>query len=308
MMERRKYIEGLICGSLSFILWGLLPLYWKLVGKIDPYQVFAQRVVWSFVFFCVIFAVTRRWKYFIDVIRERSNWVKILAPAVFISVNWLTYIWAVDAGYVIETSLGYYINPLLLTFFGGIFFNERLNGLQKIGFLFAAVGVILKTIFYGQIPFISLILAFSFAAYALLKKKLNWDSVISVGFETLVIGIPALIYLTFHEVSGIGITGNLPVYFWLLIALSGIATATPLILYGEGTKRLPLNVLGFLQYMSPTITLFLGIFVFKEAFDYKSLIAFSFIWVGLIIFTYSQVKLLRKPKGISEQLITEEIS
>ncbi len=293
-MDRKKYIEGLTFGTLSFALWGLLPLYWKLVDAISPYQIFGQRVVWSFIFVSILLLIKGKWSEFLSVIRDKQEWINVIGPAIFISINWLVYIWGVNNGYVIESSLGYYINPLLLTLFGRMFFKERLTLLQKIGIAFAASGVVIKTLLYGRIPLVALTLAVSFSLYGLLKKKSKLNSLSGLGFETLVIGIPALIYLIFCESRGLGITGNLPWTFWLLIAVSGVVTATPLLLYAEGTMRLPLSIVGFLQYLSPTIGLFLGIYVFKEPFDSSSLIAFSFIWIGLLLFTYSQYSMLRK--------------
>lgn len=195
---------------------------------------------------------------------------------------------------MIESSLGYFINPLVLTAFGAIFYKERLTKLQFIGIGLATVGVLIKSIYYGQIPYIALVLAFSFAIYGLLKKKSKVDSLNGLAFETLVIGIPALIYVLQTEFSGSGIAGNLPSYYWGLIAMSGVATATPLLLYAEGTKRLPLSVVGFLQYIAPTIMLFLGVIVFKEPFNQSDLFPFVLIWIGLMCFSYSQYKLLKE--------------
>ncbi len=286
--ERKSYILGLFLGALAFTIWGLLPLYWKLVNALNPYQIFSHRVIWSLIFLVVIMVLKKELSSFITLIKEPKLWLKVLAPAVFISINWLVYIWSVNSGYVIEASLGYYINPLVLTLFGFIFFKERLSKLQILGLTLAALGVLYKTLTYGQFPFIALILAVSFAIYGLLKKWSNLSSIKGLSFETLIVGIPALIFLMNQEVSGVGISGRLPIGFWLLIALSGIATATPLILYAESTKRLPLNVIGFLQYISPTISLVLGIFIFNENFDSNSLIAFIMIWSGLICFSVAQ--------------------
>lgn len=295
-MDRKKYIQGLAMGSSAFIMWGLLPLYWKWVSAITPYQIFAQRVVWSFVFVVVILIVMGKWKIFTGALKSIRNWKLIIAPAFFISVNWLLYIWAVNNNYIIETSLGYYINPLVLTLFGRVFFKERLNRLQKVGIGFAGVGVAIKTLTYGRIPIIALVLATSFALYGLLKKKSNLDSITGMGFETMVIGIPSLFYLIGMESSGLGISGNLPTSFWFMIAISGIVTATPLMLYAEGTKRLPLTVVGFLQYIAPTIALFIGVFVFKEPFNSISLFAFVLIWIGIAFFSYSQYRILKRAK------------
>lgn len=293
-MERKRYVEGLIMGASAFILWGLLPLYWKLVKAISPYQIFAHRVVWSFVFVMVILSVRQLLPTFKKTIENPKNWLGILGPAFFISINWLLYIWAVNNDYVIESSLGYFINPLVLTLFGAVFYKERLTKLQMTGITIAGAGVLLKSVVYGQVPYIALVLAFSFAMYGLLKKKSSLDSLNGLAFETLIIGIPAILYILFIESQGNGINGNLPWYFWLLIGISGIATATPLLLYAEGTKRLPLNVVGFLQYIAPTIMLALGVVVFGEPFSKGDLVPFVLIWIGLVCFSYSQYRLLTK--------------
>lgn len=292
-MERKRYVEGLIMGASAFVLWGLLPLYWKLVKAISPYQIFAHRVVWSFVFVMVILSLRQLIPTFKEVVRSPKNWIGILGPAFFISINWLLYIWAVNNDYVIESSLGYFINPLVLTLFGAVFYKERLTKLQMTGISIAGIGVLLKSLVYGQIPYIALVLAFSFAMYGLLKKKSSLDSLNGLAFETLIIGIPAILYILSIEFQGKGINGNLPWYFWLLIGISGIATATPLLLYAEGTKRLPLNVVGFLQYIAPTIMLILGVVVFGEPFSKGDLIPFMLIWAGLVCFSYSQYRLLK---------------
>ena len=293
-MDRKNYVIGLVYGASAFTMWGLLPLYWKLVNAITPYQIFAQRVVWSFVFITLILVIFKKTPILMKALKSKREWKRIVLPSILISVNWLLYIWAVNNNFVIETSLGYYINPLVLTLFGFIFYKERLNRYQKIGIGLATLGVLVKTVLYGKLPIVALVLAVCFGSYGLLKKKSNLDSLTGLGFETLIIGIPSLIYMGIMEFGGNGITGNLPNSFWILISLSGIVTATPLLMYAESTKKLPLNVVGFLQYISPTIALMLGIFVFGEPFDIGSLIAFSLIWLGLGFFSYSQFKLLKR--------------
>ncbi len=293
-MDRKNYIEGLVFGSLAYFMWGLLPLYWRLVHDLSAYQLFAHRVVWSFLFLLILLHTKTRISVFFKLLRDRKIWKIGLASAFFISINWLTYIWGVNNGFVVECSLGYYINPLILTLFGRIFFKEKMTGLQGLGLLSALVGVLLSTWFYHRIPVVGLTLAVSFAVYGVLKKKSGLDSLDGLTLETLAVSLPSLAYVLFSEASGAGISGNLPGWFWVLIMLSGIATAVPLLLYAEGAKKLPLSVLGFLQYISPTIGLILGITVFKEAFDGRSLMAFSFIWFGLILFSWSQYRMLSK--------------
>lgn len=293
-LERKNYIKGLIYTGVAFVLWGLLPLYWKLVDGITPYQIFAHRVSWSVLFIVLILLYKKKLQAFGQALKVGKNWLYVIPPTVFISINWLTYIWSVNSGYVIEASLGYYINPLVLTLLGVIFLKERLTRIQWIGMAFAGIGVLLKTLMYGRIPVVAFVLAVSFAIYGLLKKQSKFDGLTGLGFETIIVGIPSVFYLLFVEASGTGISGNLPPTFWFLICISGVVTAIPLLLYAEGTKRLPLTVVGFMQYIAPTISLVLGIFVFKEAFELSDIIPFALIWIGLICFTYSQVRILKK--------------
>lgn len=295
-MDRKSYIQGLAYGGAAYFMWGLLPLYWKLVSALSAYQIFAQRVVWSFLFVLILLQARKRLGAFIDKLRSGSVWLGGLAAAAFISINWLTYIWGVNNGYVVESSLGYYINPLVLTLFGRMIYGERMTRLQGMGILSALVGVVLSTWFYHRIPYVGLTLAFSFAIYGVLKKRSTLDSLQGLTLETLIVGAPALIYLVYGEWSGQGITGNLPAWFWVLIAFSGVVTSVPLLFYAEGVKRLPLNVLGFLQYISPTISLILGVTVFHESFDSGRLLSFGFIWLGLVLFSWSQVQLLSKSR------------
>ncbi|MDN5351400.1 MAG: chloramphenicol-sensitive protein RarD [Clostridiales bacterium] len=295
-MDRQRYIEGFTAGVSAFVIWGFLPLYWKLVGALTPYQIFAQRVVWSFLFILLVLKLKKNMKRFKAVVASPENWVRTLLPSVFISINWLLYIWAVNNGYVLESSLGYFINPLILTLFGAVFYKEQLTKLQKVGLVFAGSGVLMKTFLYGQFPFVAITLACSFAIYGLLKKRSPLTSLDGLGFETLIIGIPSLAYMIFSEVGGTGITGNLPWLFWGLIVLSGPITAIPLLLYAESAKKLPLNVVGFLQYIAPTIMMVIGVLVFEEPFGFKVLLPFIPIWVGLIFFSYSQYQVLSGAK------------
>lgn len=296
-MDRKNYIQGLIYGLLAFVIWGFLPIYWKLVNALSPYQIFGQRVLWSFVFVMFILKLKREEKMFIVLVKDLKNLPVMIMPVIAISINWMLYIWAVNNGYVIEASLGYYINPLVLTLIGSVFLKEKMDKLQKIGVFFALSGVLIKSVFYGRIPYIAIILAVTFAFYGVTKKRSPLKSLYGLGFETYIMGIPSLAYIVSSEIKGLGISGNLPWHFWVLIAFSGIATATPLILYAESAKRLPLTVMGFLQYIAPTIMLLLGIFVFREPFDFISGVAFGLIWIGLGFFSYSQYRLLAKTKN-----------
>lgn len=295
-MNKREYIKGLISGAMAYWIWGLLPLYWKLVDVLGADQIFAQRIVWSFVFLTIILISKGQFKNLIIVFSSREKTINGLMCMIFISINWFTYIWAVNNGFVIEASLGYFINPLVSTALGALVFKEKLNKLQGVGFIIASVGVIYLTFNYSHIPVISLVLAFSFALYGVFKKKSKLDSIVGLSFETLILGVPALAYIIFSEISGNGFTGNASPIYWFIISLSGIATSIPLLLYAESVKRLPLGIIGFMQYMSPTISLILGIFVFKEVFDSTMMVAFIMIWIALIFYSIDQYRTLNTKK------------
>lgn len=297
-MDRKEYLQGIFYGVSAYLLWGLLPLYWKMVGVISPFQIFSHRVVWSFLFLSLVMIFWKKGEAFKIELKSAKNWLYFLWPSIFISINWIVFIWAVNNGYVLETSLGYYMNPILVSLFGSILLKEKVSRLQKFGIGFATAGVVLKTVTYGRLPIIAIVLALSFSVYGLLKKKSRVDSLTGLAFETLIIGIPSVFYMGFVEATGKGISGNLPVYFWPIIIMSGVLTALPLLLYAEGLKKLPMTVMGFIQYLAPTIGLFLGIFVFKEPFDISSLFAFGLIWIGIGFFIYSQILFLRETNNL----------
>lgn len=293
-MERTRYTQGLMFASASYIIWGFLPLFWRLLHGVSPLVILCNRVIWSFIFVLLILGMKGKLKDFLQTIKNRKMWGKLVVPSIFLTTNWLIYLWAVSNGYVIEASLGFFINPLIFTILGTLFFKERLTPLQWIGIALAGLGVVIKTIYYQKIPFVGLLLGIAFPLYGFFKKKSSLDSLNGLAFETLLIGCPALIYLIFAEYSGHGLSGNFPAYYWVITGFSGVVTAIPLLLYGAGAQRLPLTVAGFFQYISPIIMLFLGIFVFGEPFQTLDFIPFVCIWIGLICFSFSQYKLLAK--------------
>lgn len=310
MENKNDYVKGLLLGSASFVMWGLLPIYWNLIHDVNSYLILAYRIFFSLIFVCVILMVQGNFHAFVELTKQKEVWKSIIVPAIFITLNWATYIWAVTNNHILETSLGYYINPLIITFFASVFLKEKMDKYQKIGLGLAFLGVMYKVVTYGQVPYVALLIATSFAVYGLAKKKSQLDTYTALAFETLAVVIPFFMFILYSEFTGRGISGNFPPIYWFLISLSGIATATPLLLYGAAAKYLPLNVLGFLQYISPTITLFLGVFVYNEPFDKNSLYSFSLIWIGIAFFTYSQYRVLKKAKDEGEPIIetTETIS
>ncbi len=289
---------GFVAALWAYVFWGILPLYWKLVNHVPADVVLAHRIIWSLVFVFIILVILKKVSTFKAELKtmfaNKKQLVFISLAACFISFNWFTYIWAVNNGHLVEASLGYYINPLVSVLFGMIFFKEILTKWQTLSFSLAAVGVIILAIYTGGVPFISLTLAISFAFYGVLKKKVEVAALTGLAVETMIVAPVALLYLTMisSSFSDAFYLHSLST-FWLL-AGGGAATAIPLLLFAIGARRIPLATIGFLQYLAPTITLLIGVFLFKETFSGIHLLAFSFIWVALAIYTFSKTKLFRR--------------
>ncbi len=286
---------GVIYGFSAFSLWGLLPLYWKLLEAVPAVEILAHRIFWSFVVLTLAIAFTGGWKALLDSLADKKKLLLIFSCGFIISLNWFTYIYAVNSGFVIEASMGYYINPLVVVLLGVTVFREKLGRWQLAALILATAGVLLITLQYGRIPWIALLLAGTFAAYGLIKKIIRLDSVSGLVLETFIIMPVALLYIVGLERSGTGALGSMPVYTGLILAGTGIVTASPLFMYARGIEKTTFSMMGFLQYIAPTITLLLGIFVFREYFSLIHLVSFCFIWVALIIFTLSGVGVLKEP-------------
>ncbi len=287
---------GIAAAVGAYFLWGILPVYWKIIKAVPPYEILAHRFVWAFVFMVVILIVTAGIKTFFGELRELIQCPKrclgLLTAAVVITINWGTYIWAVNNDHVIQTSLGYYINPLISVMLGVIVLKERLSLWQLVSFLLAGVGVLNMAIKFGSIPWVSLVLAFSFGIYGLLKKKVNLSAVTGITLETLLITPLALTYLAVVYQSGNAAFNLGAPSTMLLLIGSGVVTAVPLLLFSRGAKSLPLSVLGFLQYIAPTMTLFIGVFIYHEPFTAVHMVSFAFIWTALSIFSLARTKRL----------------
>ena len=283
--------KGYIFTLTSFIIWGILPLYWKLLSRAGALEILSHRIFWSFILLLIIFF---RRENPLEYLKNRRKRRMTLLTAFFITLNWGTYIYAVNAGYLLEASLGYYINPLVLILLGVIFLKERMNPLQWAAFFMAAGGVLYMTLHYGKIPLVTLILSFSFGFYALLKKTAGLESGKSLFTEVIYLAPLSLGYLIFNEAGGEGTFFSSGASFALLFIASGLITTFPLFLYAEGVSRVPLVSVGFIQYIGPTIMLFLGIYVFGETFDMTKAVSFSCIWGALVLYSISSLKPRRK--------------
>ena len=283
---------GMIAALSTYLIWGVLPLYWNLLARAEANEILAHRIIWSFVFMVVVLMVTKRWQSFKEDCRalwqNKKRGAILLLAAFTISLNWLTYIWAVNHGHVIDTSIGYYINPLMSVLFGIVFFRERISGLKKISLLLAAIGIVLMTYQLGKLPWVAVVLAVSFSVYGALKKQLHLNPFSSITLETLLMvpfAVPYIGILMMSPANHFSLaTPDLALY----LMGTGVVTAVPLVLFSYGANLLPLNVLGFFQYISPTIGLLLGIFFFHETFGMAQISALGFVWVAIVLFTVAE--------------------
>lgn len=281
--------KGLSTTLLCCLIWGLLPLYWALLNQVSSFSVLSHRIIWSGFWMLVLIIVTSRQQLRIDIQHLRaqlSQFGLLLLAAVLISINWFTYIWAVTNQHVLDTSLGYYINPLLNVLLGILIYKESLLWPQKLSIAIAILGVAIMTVQLGTLPIVSIVLAVSFSLYGAVKKRLTIHPFSSIAFEAWLITPIALWYLTAIDTTSWTFIENLTPTGLLLIG-AGLTTSIPLILFSYGARLLPLNILGFLQYLSPTMGFFLAIFYFGESFGTAQLIAFGCIWVALVLFTLS---------------------
>lgn len=284
---------GVMYTVASYVSWGILPIYWYFLKEISAYEIFAHRILWSFVLASVILLFIGGWSQVKQLITKGKMAFWTFVAALLISTNWFIFIWAVTSNHVIEASLGYYINPLFSVALSVIVLRERLNRWKVISLLIAIVGVILMTFQFGQMPWVALIIALSFALYGLVKKMVKVEAIVSVTLETMFILPIVLSYLLFLETEGTSSLSRISLFETILLLGAGAVTAFPLLWFAKGAQRVPLSTLGFLQYINPTLQLLVGIFIFNETFTHSHLIGFGFIWVALVIFSVSQLKLMR---------------
>ena len=284
----------------AYVIWGVLPIYWKMLQEAGAYEILAHRVLWSFIFMIALLTVMGRLHETTDVLcalwQDKKRFFAVAGGGFLVTSNWGMYIWAVNSGYIVETSLGYYINPLVSVALGVFVFKETLSRTKKVAFAIATCGILNMTYAFGEMPYIALYLACSFAAYGALKKYARLDPYIGIALETMFVAPLALAYVMHLDTLGQShFTLSDPLLFALLVG-TGIVTATPLILFARGINTLPLNVVGFLQYSSPTLALIIGVFLYGEPFTLIHAVSFSFIWLALIIFSTSEWRAYKRTK------------
>ncbi len=276
--------RGIFSALTAYFIWGLYPVYWKLLTDVPALQIMTHRVVWSFLFLAAAVTALRGWDGLRKVASRRVLLIYLLAGTL-LSINWLTYIWAVNAGFIVETSLGYFINPLVSVLLGVVFLRERLRPLQWVPIGMAAASVLYMTLSYGRLPWIALVLAFSFGLYGLFKKLAPLGALHGLTLETGMVFLPALGYLLAVEAGGTASFGHAGPLQSALLALTGIVTAVPLLFFAAGVRRIPLTLLGFLQYIAPTLQFLFGVLVYHEPFTPQRMVGFGIIWLALILYS-----------------------
>lgn len=277
--------KGILAAAGTYVIWGLLPIYWKTLGAVPSPEIMSHRVVWSLpVVLLLLFSqgqARRLWQ----AIHKPATWLPFIATGILLGVNWLTYLWANNNGHIVETSLGYFMNPLVNVLLGTLFLRERLRPWQVAAVALAFVGVSYLTLSYGRLPWVAITLAFSFGFYALIRKTAALGSVEGLTLELSVMFVPTAIYLLYRAWIGAGAFGQISATTDLMLMAAGLATAFPLVLFSFGARRVPMTTLGLLQYTSPTLQFLIAIFLYGESFTPARLIGFSLIWMALGLYT-----------------------
>jgi len=280
---------GLFYGLGAYVLWGLFPLYWPLLKPATPPEIVSHRAVWTMVFCFMILAITKSLKSTLATFKRPKVAAKLFTASILVSINWLIYIWATNNGHVVEASLGYYINPLIAIAFGIILLKERMRLLQWVSVSIATIGVFVLTIDYGRLPWVAFGVALSWGTYGLIKKQLNLGAVEGLAIETLIAFIPYCAYLIFLDSKGDGRFGQ-GVSLTILLISAGAVTAIPLLLFNASTTRLPLTTIGLLQYITPTLTFIIGVWINHEVMSTARWIGFFIIWIALFVLAYDLVR------------------
>jgi chloramphenicol-sensitive protein RarD len=279
----------------AYALWGIFPIYWKWLAHVPALQLIGHRIIWSFLMLLVVILATKRWKAFRAILSGRILLV-YLAAGLLLSTNWLIYVWAVNADYIVETSLGYFINPLFSVVLGVVFLKERLRLTQWLPVAIAALGVLYLAFVYGSLPWIALSLAATFGIYGLVKKVASLGSLFGLTLETGLVFLPALVYLIYSEVQRAGAFMHTGLRADILMLGAGLVTIVPLLLFASAAKRIPLTMVGIMQYIAPTLQFLIGVLVFKEPFTSAKLVGFSMVWLALVLF-WGEGIVMRRAQG-----------
>lgn len=278
---------GALYVTACYAAWGILPLFWKMLGAVNSVYVLAARVLWSAVMMLLLLGARREWGGVRAVLKERREWRRLAAAGVLITVNWGMYIWSVNSAHIVDASLAYYMMQPLSALLGTALFHERLTKLQWFATALAVSGIAIASFRFGVFPWIALVIGISFSLYSAVKKQVKTDANVSIFIETATVTPLALLWMFFADARGAGAVGVLHGAQWLLLPLGGVVTTIPLLLFAVGIRSTPLSLSGVLMYINPTVQLLLGVLLYHEEFNLTHGILFGFVWVSLVIFLIS---------------------
>lgn len=290
MKTNNETKQGVIFALLAYVMWGLVPLYFKQLHQVPAYEILAHRAIWSCVFLAILLCLFKLWPKVWAVLQVPRNVLLLVCTATLISINWLTYIWAVNNDHLLDASLGYFINPIINVILGMVFLSEKLRKMQWLAIGLAVTGVMVQIITLGYLPWIALVLSCSFGLYGLLRKKLHLNALVGLLIETIIMLPVAAIYLFVLADSATSDLSNNPITLNLLLLCAAFITTVPLLCFNNAAIRLPLSTLGFFQYIGPTIMFILGVTLYGETVNTETLTTFMFIWAALVVFSFDGVK------------------
>lgn len=299
-IEEQKAADGAAAGVafalLSFLIWGLSPVYWKLLKSVPAFEILMHRMIWSFLFLLPLLALRGRWPEFVSTLKTPRRMYGLLASTIIVACNWFTFIYAINHDQVLQASLGYYINPLVNVLLGTLILKERLRPLQGVAVGLATIAVLYLTVGYGRIPWMALILAFTFGFYGLIRKMVAVGALVGLSVETLLLSAPATVYLIYLETAGRGAFLHAGADVSILLMGAATVTGLPLLLFTMGARRIHLSTVGFLQYLAPTCNFLLAVFVFGEPFSGTKAMAFALIWIALAIYSADSLRHYRRTR------------
>ena len=279
---------------LSYVLWGLMPIFWKQLTEVSALYILMSRIFWSFIFCTFILYLKKDMKSILHVFKNKKEFLLLFLAGILISTNWGLYIVAVNSGKILETSLAYYLSPIFSIFLGVVFYKEKLNKLQWLAVGLAIIGVAISFFAYGKLPLMGLLLCFSFGFYGLIKKNVIANSDTTIVIETLVLLPVTLVYILFSEINGTGAIGTISNWKLILLPIAGVLTSLPLLLFSKGIKKTPFTLAGIINFASPTLSLLIGVFLYNENFTNTHIITFIFIWSAAIFYILGIFKNTRK--------------
>jgi chloramphenicol-sensitive protein RarD len=291
--------QGFLYALGAYTIWGIFPIYWKALHQVSAIELIGHRILWSFLTLLSVLTFSGQVGVFWNYLSHSQTRRYYLLAALLISVNWLVYVWGVNTGHIVETSLGYFINPLLSVFLGVVVLRERLRPLQWLPILLAAAGVLYLTLVYGRVPWIALTLAFTFALYGLVKKLAPLNSLHGLSLETAILFLPALAYLLYEEIQGRATFLHTDTRTTLLLLAAGLVTTVPLLMFASAARRIPLSAIGLMQYIAPSLQFLIGVLIYHEPFNRHHLLGFSLVWMALAIFAAEMIahERRRRPVG-----------